>query len=418
MRESVQRRRFLHGAAAAAVALPVLTRAPHADAQAATATGGALYTNVRDHGATGDGTTDDTAAIQSAIAATADSGGGVVFLPVGTYAITGITLAAGVDLLGETRSGVILKFTPDSGDAVLVPALSFSRLSNFQVQSGATSGAAIHLQKSFTIDVDGVYVSGGYDGIFVEESTAIFITDFNLYNLSNSGVRITGPGGNDTYLSGGIMNLGQSETGACLLIEDYVNGAVNLTDADLLAGKYSLRVINSHYLRFENAYFDSSAEGAVLESGHLITFANCWFSNRPGNGLTIGAARGVTVLGGHVVNCGAHGIAIRDQARYVSLNGVQIVGNNDTDVAAEGISVDGTGIDYLSITGCAIGNDAEVAVGQTVGQEIGIHLTQRVRDSHYTISNNTLFGNNRGGILDEGHGQKYLEGNVGDEPAT
>ncbi|WP_202916233.1 glycosyl hydrolase family 28-related protein [Paenibacillus mesophilus] len=45
--------------------------------------------NVKDYGAAGDGTSDDTAMIQAAIDACAGEGGGVVFLPPGVYKVTG-----------------------------------------------------------------------------------------------------------------------------------------------------------------------------------------------------------------------------------------------------------------------------------------------------------------------------------------
>ncbi|MCU0988047.1 MAG: hypothetical protein MUE63_00265 [Xanthomonadales bacterium] len=45
--------------------------------------------NVRTYGATGDGTTDDTTAVQAAIDAAAAAGGGVVFFPKGVYKIGG-----------------------------------------------------------------------------------------------------------------------------------------------------------------------------------------------------------------------------------------------------------------------------------------------------------------------------------------
>lgn len=47
-----------------------------------------LWINVKDFGAKGDGVTDDTAAIQAAITAAKNAGGGVVWLPAGVYLIS------------------------------------------------------------------------------------------------------------------------------------------------------------------------------------------------------------------------------------------------------------------------------------------------------------------------------------------
>lgn len=51
--------------------------------------GGGDWFNVRSYGATGDGTTDDTTAVQAAIDAAVSAGGGVVYFPRGVYAIGG-----------------------------------------------------------------------------------------------------------------------------------------------------------------------------------------------------------------------------------------------------------------------------------------------------------------------------------------
>lgn len=58
------------------------------DVAALGASGGSLF-NVKSYGAIGDGSTDDTSAIQAAIDAAAAAGGGVVYFPAGTYIVGG-----------------------------------------------------------------------------------------------------------------------------------------------------------------------------------------------------------------------------------------------------------------------------------------------------------------------------------------
>jgi hypothetical protein len=69
------------------------------------------YYNVRDYGALGDGLTDDTAAIQATISAAV--GLGVVFVPAGTYVLTGeLSISGGyVSMLGVGQRLSILKCT-------------------------------------------------------------------------------------------------------------------------------------------------------------------------------------------------------------------------------------------------------------------------------------------------------------------
>jgi|GEM_PF-2918312 len=66
--------------------------------------------NVKDYGATGDGVTDDAPFIQSTIAAATAAGGGVVFMPGGTYKIStlGINLGTNVFLRGAGRGATTI----------------------------------------------------------------------------------------------------------------------------------------------------------------------------------------------------------------------------------------------------------------------------------------------------------------------
>jgi hypothetical protein len=72
--------------------------------------------NVRAFGALGDGSTDDSTAIASAITTAASMAtGGVVYFPAGTYVHTGITInSSNVTLAGSGRSQTVLKLTNGS----------------------------------------------------------------------------------------------------------------------------------------------------------------------------------------------------------------------------------------------------------------------------------------------------------------
>ena len=65
--------------------------------------------NVRDHGARGDGKSIDTAAIQQALNACGEAGGGTVLLPAGTYLSRPLVLRTKTKFLLE--SGATLRAT-------------------------------------------------------------------------------------------------------------------------------------------------------------------------------------------------------------------------------------------------------------------------------------------------------------------
>ncbi len=78
-----------------------------------------------DFGATGDGSTDDSKAIQNAIDNVATNGGGIVYFPIGTYMHKSFTMKTGVILKGEDKVKTIIMYngagstSPDGGDAIL-----------------------------------------------------------------------------------------------------------------------------------------------------------------------------------------------------------------------------------------------------------------------------------------------------------
>ena len=72
-----------------ALSPPPVYAVPDQTSPSLDALNGARVYNVRDHGAKGDGTTDDTRAFQAALTAAGQAGGGTVLAPRGAYRFAG-----------------------------------------------------------------------------------------------------------------------------------------------------------------------------------------------------------------------------------------------------------------------------------------------------------------------------------------
>jgi polygalacturonase len=119
---------------------------------AASATGlhAARTCNPHDFGAKADGTTKDTAAIQSAIDACATKGGGTVQLTVGTYLSAPIVLKSNITL--QLDKGATLLGSPDHAD---YPAKIEFRLPAAQGLVSATNAENVAITGEGTIDGQG-----------------------------------------------------------------------------------------------------------------------------------------------------------------------------------------------------------------------------------------------------------------------
>lgn len=119
--------------------------------------------NLKDFGATGDGTTDDGPALQSALDALADAGGGTLFVPEGSYAIVtpvskdfsglatsiviaGVESSTVVDTTGDGLAlsrglDLVSEFLPRTGSADI--AISLSGLQSFLIHDMTFMGTPI-----------------------------------------------------------------------------------------------------------------------------------------------------------------------------------------------------------------------------------------------------------------------------------
>ena len=141
------------------------------------------FVSVKDFGAVGDGVTDDTAAIQAALdyADTGSNSSSVVtvFIPAGTYIHTGITIAGGVNVIGDGRTSTTL-FLKNSTNPVQSVKLESSRASISKVtidgnRSNNSSGIGLNADNS---------VAAG-------NSAFCYIEDLDIQNTAGTGCLVT-----------------------------------------------------------------------------------------------------------------------------------------------------------------------------------------------------------------------------------
>ena len=120
----------------------------------------AITTNVKTFGAKGDGTTDDTLAIQSAINYLNALGGGTLYFPNGIYLSDMLTMYSNIKILGQSRWKTIVKLLPvPTGALFECSGISGTNKQNITFEE-------IHLQHIWnytTADITkGILINGAY----------------------------------------------------------------------------------------------------------------------------------------------------------------------------------------------------------------------------------------------------------------
>jgi hypothetical protein len=155
--------------------------------------------SVKDFGATGNGTTDDTAAIQAAINAAlsrplTSGGAGSVFFPAGSYKVTstinipprnGQTYNVGLRIYGEGTAG------NGGSNTTLVAATGFTGTGVFKYNQGVIPPSVNEVNLEF----DHFGINGGFNvanGIEVFCPICVSIHDVTVIHCSGSCIKLTG----------------------------------------------------------------------------------------------------------------------------------------------------------------------------------------------------------------------------------
>lgn len=207
-----------------------------------------LYYNVRDYGATGNGTTDDTAAFNSAISALlATTTGGTVFIPSGQYRIAGNVYfppASGsqsLDMVGAgtfastlTLDGVSAQITFSQGGGNAATGLYGGSSGNFRLLgiNGAKTALFVGLGAQRTFH--DIFIDGFEKGLVLDQLQNSRFNNISIYNCTVDGLVLDhGAGGNCFY---GLEVSGHSNIGIRFTASSIGAGYTGPTDNKFFGG--------------------------------------------------------------------------------------------------------------------------------------------------------------------------------------
>lgn len=248
---------------------------------------------VKNYGAAGDGVTDDTTAIQSAINDAATAGGGVVFFPPGTYAVTQLTINGqdNVQLLGSgiassikwvwnAASAAGSCLTIKSGaDRTRVSLLQFdgsgltnpaAGRSNHLIAIGTGAGGGVTETQIFQCKFTGMVASSG-DGVHLLGAAGNFVSRAWVDDCVFDGCSQYGVGGEQGFQFVWIIN--SYLTNCTTEIGLVATADVNSDSVEILGNEIIHTSATRHAIRIEGGATTQITRPIVAENIILGGFA-------------------------------------------------------------------------------------------------------------------------------------------------
>jgi len=394
--------------------------------------------NVKDFGAAGDNSNDDTAAIDAAIAA-AKVKGGVVFFPPGIYRHTGIssTDLRFVSIEGVARAsfgsagnvGVRLVCTSATANHVNLTNPHGVQIKNIQFETLSsltpTAGAVIQMTAtnggSASCSVVDCRIEKHYNGIVIDG-----VSNSELRNIQ---VR-NGVGTFAVKLVGSNKRLDQVRLKGIITDTEVTGGSATQNGFEILTDVHTVFIEDCSALQARVGYVLDGAippefvylvraeaencndEGFLIEAADKLRMLEVYSSVNNGSGIVFGSGFDNTayLLAPDARGNEFHGILIQGTGA-VEIVAPRIGGNSEASSGTyHGITI-AADVNNFSVIGGKVGGD--INLSGTGGQGRGISIANGTSDD-YRIIGVDLQGNVSAGLVDGGSGTtKAIESNLG-----
>ncbi|WP_326755089.1 right-handed parallel beta-helix repeat-containing protein [Streptomyces hirsutus] len=266
------------------------------------------WLNAKTYGAVGNGVADDTAAIQEAIDDANAAGGGVVYIPRGTYRLTSaLSMKSHVQLKGDGINATVLQQASSSSHGISGSNLELISIEDLLIDGpGSGTGRGIHLGGttiiySFYVTMRNVMVRQfGNTGIFIDDPVT---TD--LYNVTSKE-----NGAEGFYIT--CSDTGTVGTSTSLVTCYAHNNVGN-----------GFRLYNMVYSTFTGCAADHNVNGYKLESCEVVTLTGCGAEENTGDSIQISDGNNLSVFGAWLSESGTNGVHVTGGAQGVTLKGVK-----------------------------------------------------------------------------------------------
>jgi polygalacturonase len=363
--------------------------------------------SVTTYGAKGDGVADDGPAIQRALNAAAQAGGGQVTFPCGEFSLASVAGAApgsrsllylnaasGIQLVGQGHCShlftaiakkSVLEFEDSTG--ISVSLLRITALNTTYVEAyGMGGGSAVRYSGVNNGNISQVEVDGASAGALylTKGANKVSVVNNNVHDTYGSGVweddcgsanaqncEPSLPATNNVYQGNTFTNTSLA-AGAALLIDDGSGLSNALIQSNTISWS-RLPISNSpgvHCIQVNNA-----SNVSVLNN-------NC--SGTPWDGIVVttgagGHSAGVTIRGNNIVNSGVastsgSGIVVYDDPNGLGISGFTIASNTIATAGDDGIRLAAGGKTGNVQQGTVQGNTIQMVDQHAPGSHFGVNI--------------------------------------------